>query len=249
MKKLFTSVTLVGLLLACNLVYAQSNLEDVVYLKNGSIIRGIIIEQVPNQVVKIQTKDRNVFVYKVEEIERMTREQAPADYTFGANGTTVFKQEGFTNITEVIYGGAVGEITVGGNRYATKDNSFGFRTVNGGQTNEHFFLGLGVGIDRYENATTLPVTLDARVALVSGRVSPVVNLAGGYALGLKGTDGGLIINPGLGIRTYISENTAFLFNVGMRWQAEKVSYGYYYYSRQTETVFFKFVTVSMGFSF
>ena len=28
--------------------FAQGNYQDVVYLKNGSIIRGIIIEQVPN---------------------------------------------------------------------------------------------------------------------------------------------------------------------------------------------------------
>lgn len=47
---------------------------DVVYLKNGSIIRGQIIEKIPDSIVKIQTKDGNVFVYKVEEIEKITRE-------------------------------------------------------------------------------------------------------------------------------------------------------------------------------
>jgi len=53
----------------------QSNFEDVVYLKNGSIIHGVIIEQVPNQSIKIKTKDNNVFVYKIDEIEKMTKEQ------------------------------------------------------------------------------------------------------------------------------------------------------------------------------
>jgi hypothetical protein len=52
------------------------NFEDVVYLKNGSIIRGIIIEQIPNQTIKIQTKDRNVFVFQINEIERFTKELA-----------------------------------------------------------------------------------------------------------------------------------------------------------------------------
>jgi len=51
-----------------------SNL-DVVYLKNGSVIRGVIIEQIPNQTIKIQTND-NVFVFRFEEIERITKEQS-----------------------------------------------------------------------------------------------------------------------------------------------------------------------------
>ncbi len=35
----------------------QKNLIDVVYLKNGSIIRGIIIEQIPNTTIKLKTSD------------------------------------------------------------------------------------------------------------------------------------------------------------------------------------------------
>lgn len=48
---------------------------DVVYLKNGSIIRGIIIEQVPNVSIKIQTADGSVFFYKMEEVEKITKEK------------------------------------------------------------------------------------------------------------------------------------------------------------------------------
>ena len=59
-----TSVTLI----------AQQNFDDVVYLKNGSIIRGIIIEQIPNVSLKIQTKDNSVFVYNMEDVEKMTKE-------------------------------------------------------------------------------------------------------------------------------------------------------------------------------
>ena len=43
--------------------------EDVVYLKNGSVIHGSLIEVLPNQSVKIQTADRNIFVFKMEEVE------------------------------------------------------------------------------------------------------------------------------------------------------------------------------------
>jgi hypothetical protein len=49
---------------------------DVVYLKNGSIIRGFITEQIPNIQLKIETRDGSLFVFKIEEIEKITREQS-----------------------------------------------------------------------------------------------------------------------------------------------------------------------------
>ena len=53
---------------------ANSQYIDVVYLKNGSIIKGMIIEQTPNVSLKIQTRDGSVFVYKMDEVEKMTKE-------------------------------------------------------------------------------------------------------------------------------------------------------------------------------
>ena len=50
-------------LMGMNFTFAQSNLQDVVYLKNGSIIRGDIIEMVPGEMVKIMTSDGSVFVH------------------------------------------------------------------------------------------------------------------------------------------------------------------------------------------
>lgn len=48
--------------------------EDVVYLKNGSIIHGTIIEQVTGESIKIKTNDGNTFVFKMDEIEKTTKE-------------------------------------------------------------------------------------------------------------------------------------------------------------------------------
>ena len=68
-------ITTLCVLIGASSAIAQSNYEDVVYLKNGSIIRGIITEQIPNESVKIQTKDKNVFVYKMDEISKITKEE------------------------------------------------------------------------------------------------------------------------------------------------------------------------------
>lgn len=71
MKKLMLLLVFILLTILSN---AQQNYQDVVYLKNGSIIRGLIIEQVPGKSIKIETSDRNIFVYKVEEIEKISKE-------------------------------------------------------------------------------------------------------------------------------------------------------------------------------
>ena len=52
----------------------SQQIEDVIYLKNGSIIRGIIIEQVPGKSIKIQTREGNLFVYQMEQIDRIMKE-------------------------------------------------------------------------------------------------------------------------------------------------------------------------------
>ncbi len=60
-----------GLLLA----QGYADMEDVVYLKNGSVIRGMVIEQIPMQQLKIQTKDGSVFVFKMDEIDKIAKEK------------------------------------------------------------------------------------------------------------------------------------------------------------------------------
>ncbi|MEI6434822.1 MAG: porin family protein [Bacteroidota bacterium] len=75
-NKFYAFVIILAFVFFPVILIGQGNNTDVVYLKNGSIIRGMIIEQVPNQSIKIQTQDNNVFVYKIEEVEKITKEQA-----------------------------------------------------------------------------------------------------------------------------------------------------------------------------
>lgn len=49
--------------------------QDVVYLKNGGIVRGVIIESIPNVSLKIETSDRSVFVFTYDEIIKITKER------------------------------------------------------------------------------------------------------------------------------------------------------------------------------
>ena len=50
------------------------DIEDVIHLKNGSIIRGEITLIVPNDNVKIRTRDGNLLVYRMDEVARIVKE-------------------------------------------------------------------------------------------------------------------------------------------------------------------------------
>ena len=80
MKQLFLVLSMLFLLLIllADMAFSQNQKKDVVYLKNGSVIRGEIIEQIPNKSIKIQTSDRNIFVYDFTEIEKITKELSSA---------------------------------------------------------------------------------------------------------------------------------------------------------------------------
>ena len=119
MKKVFSLLLLVAALF-CGSVLAQNNMKDVVYLKNGGVVRGIIVEQVPGVSIKIQTADGNIFVYKIEEVERMTKEAVGPQRNYNNNYSGGYG-EGYKNPTSAwlwsffitgagqIYNGQVGK--------------------------------------------------------------------------------------------------------------------------------------------
>ncbi len=83
MKKFFVVLPILFLLLIlfANLAFSQDQTRDVVYLKNGSVIKGEIIEQIPNESIKIQTSDGNIFIYNFLDIEKMTKDTVETQST------------------------------------------------------------------------------------------------------------------------------------------------------------------------
>ena len=60
---------------------------DVVYLKDGSIVHGTITEETPGVSIKIETKDGDVFVYKVKQIKKITHSKPVAENTDNADNS------------------------------------------------------------------------------------------------------------------------------------------------------------------
>ena len=70
------AVVVVALIGSASLVAQQ---RDVIELKNGSVIKGIITEQVPGVSYKIETGDGSVMVYSASDVEKITKEDSQLD--------------------------------------------------------------------------------------------------------------------------------------------------------------------------
>jgi hypothetical protein len=216
MKYLFT---LMITLLFSTLAISQSHYQDVVYLKNGSIIRGTIIEQVPNQSIKIETVDRNVFFFKMDEIEKFTREPHQGRSTAQSPRENISSrlETGYVKIAEFGYQVGVGDL---------KGNRFKFDFINAYQFNPHFSAGLGTGLRYYyeTDEVLLPVFADLRAIVLDRPISPYFAFGFGYSFNL--TDNvrpvGLLINPSAGVTFPVFERS--LMNIGLGYEVQRARY-------------------------
>jgi len=220
------------LALASSLIFpfganAQDAMIDIVHLKNGSVIRGVIIEHVINKAIKLETSDKSIFVFEMDEIEKLTKERVPIETKASEKKEEEppkpkreIKQKGYTNITELNFG--------------FRDAfTYGFHTINGYLVNPYFSVGFGVGIEAYpsslfgqwnnETWAMLPMFIDARANFINGPITPFFSFGAGYSIPLDESFphtnmGGVLINPALGAKFFISKSTALNFSLGYRFQ-------------------------------
>lgn len=231
MKELLSPVWLRGLLsislfALVQLVSGQQMIE-ILHLKNGSKIKGMIIEQVPNVSIKIQTSDGSVFVYQISEVEKITKEVVPDQVIESKTRNTVVidrDRSGFVNVTELSYGIGVGEYSGVSSGYGfngeisepNKDNYARLTTVNGlGLFHGLMSAGLGVGVEYYYDAEVIQIPLfaDIRLMPVSGSVSPSIVLQGGYSINTDGHERGLELAGGLGIDAAMTVKSSVVFTL------------------------------------
>jgi len=217
MKKIFTIILFLGFSI---LVYAQQTYQDVVYLKNGSIIRGTIIEQIPNVSIKIETSDRNVFVYKIDEIEKTTKE--PGLNVNSKSGSNSGTKPGYCGIINVGYGFGIGESSKG-------INSVNLDFINGFQLFPYFSVGIGTGVkvwfikDIEDKPIFIPAFVNLRGHLLKGNISPYLGIDLGYCWEVSPiTQGlGLLFSPTLGVIFKVGEMSRI--NLGTGYSMIRVS--------------------------
>ncbi len=162
-------VWLLGMMLACGTLSAQ-RISETVYLKNGSIIKGTIVEEVPGQSLKIQTRDGSVFVYKMDEVERITKEQAVDKETqsTGHRGLDFNVDLGYDIATK---GGG---------------GSFAAELGLGKRLNKNFYAGIGAGafIPTGDGDVSIPIYADFKgyFPLNGTKIAPWAGVKLGYVI-------------------------------------------------------------------
>lgn len=155
-------------MLSATTLMAQSTTETV-HLKNGGLVRGTIIEQVPGQSLKIQTKDGNVFVYKMDEVERITKDAQPASDDKGHRGLDYNVELGYDIATKGGGGNLAAEVEIG--KRFNKNFYWGF-------------IGSGAYIPTGDGDPLIPIYthLKAYMPLKSSKIEPFVGLKTGYVI-------------------------------------------------------------------
>lgn len=185
------SLGFVAFLLLMSVSLHAQNLKDVVYLKNGSIIKGVILEMIPGGTIKIETLDGSVFIYRMDEVERTGKEEDTADFRYGRrfrhheqsrNERPAVHNRGYFIMGRL---GPILQITD-----IVPSNNI---NLSGGIINGFYitnFLSLGVGVDAKQynfsqsqnlNVSVFPVFLDARFYIPRGMVNPMFSFQVGYA--------------------------------------------------------------------
>ncbi len=193
---------LVLLLLAPMFALSQSRMQDVIYLKDGSIYKGLIIEEVPNVSYKIESRDGNVFAVQVADIEKITKEAPEPRYRHhdghGRKGHGHWRNDTIRYKPKTKGYFFEGQVLI-------ENVQGGVRAINGYKFNKYAQLGVGVGVDflmsnpfnpringleKKELAATYPslYLYFQSDGPSKGRFTPYFTLEGGYTVAWKGWD-------------------------------------------------------------
>lgn len=190
---------------------AQRPTEDVLYLKNGWILRGHLTTPDTAASVGIRTNDGNVFTFGRTDVRETKQEPALRHLNIR------YRNRGFGNYTEL---GALASRTNVDDR-GTTTSAFTFHTVNGYRFGRLLYAGVGVGVDLYASQTFIPVFGSVRGDFTRrGILVPYYYVDGGW--GFNGTTsqpnqrqrGGVHFAAGVGLKVLFNGNAGFLLSAG-----------------------------------
>ncbi len=190
--------------------YSQKT-NDVIYLNNGSIIKGQITNN-DNSIVTIETFCGNTFVYEVDDVREITKEKHIPFQTL--------KNKGYYNYTSM--GGLIGS------ENDEKTTTFSILMEHNYQLNKNFAVGAVTGIEWF---TYSVAPLGANIKLTAPleyNMGFYLGFSGGYSIPLeefisvdyeiKETKGGYFFNSEIGLIFPSMGNANLYIAMGYRYQ-------------------------------
>jgi hypothetical protein len=242
MRKRFPFLLSLALLLGLQLsLHAQNAVEDVVYLKNGGILRGSVLEQVPGETLKIETIGRNVFVVQMADVARIAKEPVtPATTSAPLPAPTLDTREKTADLPDpdkkisIIVEGNVGVVASGGDAGLRNGSvvAFGLQAAVDYRLSPSIHVGLGGGADQIGGSWFFPVFADFRYFITQRPTAPYFSASVGWAMGETYSEknqygttiasyrnsGGLYASPTFGIRWNATPKAGLIIGVGPRLQ-------------------------------
>jgi hypothetical protein len=197
--------------------FGQSK-EDVVYLNNGSIFRGKIIENERGVRTSIEILGHNLIVIPDSAIKMILMDQKVQAKERENSGSPV---EMNANVN--FYGGS------------ENSNSGGLTFVTSYKFPFRLSVGVGIGMEWFEHQQ-IPFFAETKYYFLKGAWSPFVYAQGGYAVPMskKSDDyfsgeyyGGWLAGTGGGMRFNFTKRNALVFSFGYRYQKTKTIFGSY----------------------
>jgi hypothetical protein len=185
---------------------AQTNQQDVVYLTNGSIIKGKLLLFEPTGVIKIEILGGSVFVYPSSEVVKISKE-AILRPSININKTKdYFKGTGFTHRFSL-------ETMLGQSQYGIMPG-FGLHYQSNYHLHRLLGLGGGVGINTFLELSFVPVYANIKGYFMKSSATLYYDLNIGYGIILPSyhinSNGGFYIRPAFGLR-FSSSSSLHLF--------------------------------------
>lgn len=156
------------LLGCCTSLFAQQY-QEVIYMKDGSVVKGFIEKQIPCVSITVQTEE-GIRQFASEEILRIEKELVGSSESTVRSRKREMKSTGYRGFVE-----ASSIFSVGKDKYNSIIN---VSTSHGYQFNPYWFTGGGLAL---HGCGMLPLFAEARGNLLAGRYTPFVDLKTGVA--------------------------------------------------------------------
>ncbi len=219
---------------------------DHIYLKNGSVIRGNMLEMEPSDHVKVQDLCGNIWYYTMDQVEKITSEtfKNPVE-----DKEVHGFDPGFINMTSMGF--------LAGSSNNMQVAPFSLLMVNGWRNSLGLFTGVGVGIE-FLSTNYFPVFLDLRYDLTGKDVVPYLVAKGGYSFPITpdyseydvdySYSGGPLGALGVGLK--IRTRNHFAWDVALMYRYQRTSYTEIYEWNEQEydyTDIYNRIEIRLGF--
>ena len=184
---------------------------DVVYLRNGSEMVGMITEMIPGESISLLTYDGSTHVYSLDEVIMTGKKYGRWSREYRRQ---IWKMEGFNNPK-----GYFGIIEFGSALMFTSENiRVGLTLINGYRFMPQFAIGIGTGFRLYahDGELSIPLYLHVRSDFFDRDQTPFIALNAGiqWSVGWE-EHAGLVLEPSFGYSINTGERGRMNFSIGL----------------------------------